>query len=232
MNSSTAASWTAAIGTLSAVLVALFKEEIQSLFFKPKFKVEVRTRLPFCVKASSVVYTTTAEGHNQVLWSGSIYYARLWVQNAGNRRAESVEVFITKVERITRDRSYEPIEGFVPSNLRWANTDPIRPEIFHAMNPEMGRYCDLGAIADPACTTLKEIPGVPKGTATFDLVLQTALPSDAHRLPPGDYRLTLKVSAANAQPLELNVNVSISGNWTEDEEMMFTKELGVSIAAS
>lgn len=97
------------------------------------------------------------------------------------------------------------------------------------MNPGMGRYCDLGAIADPACTTLREIPGLQKGTATFDLVLQTPLPNDAHRLPPGDYRITLKISAANARPLERRVSVSISGSWTEDEATMCTRELGVSM---
>jgi hypothetical protein len=230
MDSSTAANWAAAAGTLFVGLVALFKEEIQSFFFKPKFRVEVRTRPPFCVKTGSMVFGLTPERIQELLWSGSIYYARLWVQNVGNRRAGSVEVFVTKVERITREGSYEPVEGFVPSNLRWANTDPFRPEIFYAMNPDMGRYCDLGAVVDPACNTLKEVAGVPKGTVTFDLVLQTPLPGDAHRLPPGDYRITLKISADNAKPLERSVNVSISGKWTEAEDTMFKKELGVSIS--
>ncbi len=120
-------------------------------------------------------------------------------------------------------------DGLVPSNLRWANTDPVRPEIFYGMNPDMGRFCDLGSIADPACVTLQAIRGAPKGVATFDLVLQTALPGDAHRLPPGDYRITLKISAANAKPLEQSVKVSLSGKWTDREEIMFTDELGVSI---
>ena len=106
---------------------------------------------------------------------------------------------------------------------------PGKPEIFCGMNPEMGRFCDLGSIADPACTTLQEIRGAPKGVATFDLVLQTPLPDDAHRLPPGDYRITLKISAANAKPVEQIAKVSISGKWTEDAEAMFRDELGVSI---
>jgi hypothetical protein len=229
MDLTLAARWAAVGATLLAVLVALIKEQLQSLFLKPKFSVEVGTRLPFCVKTESTVFGTAIDGSTKILWSGSIYYVRLWIQNVGNQRAEFVEVFVTKVERLNRDNTLVAVEGFVPSNLRWANTDPVRPEIFYGMNPDMGRFCDLGAIADPACTTLREIRGAPKGTATFDLVLQTALPGDAQRLPHGNYLITLKISAANAKPVERSIKVSISGNWTEDEDAMFTRELGVSI---
>jgi len=224
------ARWAAVGATLLAVFVALFKEQLQSLVWKPGFKVEIATRPPFCVKTQSSVHGMGLDGRMQLLWSGSIYWARLWVQNVGARRAEAVEVFVTKVQRSNRDGSNNPAEGFVPSNLRWANTDPIHPEIFYPMNPGMGRYCDLGSVADPACTTLREIRGTPKGAATFDLVLQTPLPNDAHRLPPEDSRITFKISAANARPVERAVAISISGSWTEDEGAMFGKELGVSIA--
>jgi len=154
----------------------------------------------------------------------------LWVENVGNRRAESVEVFATKVERLNRDSTHAAVENFIPSNLRWANTNPEKPEIFCDVNPGMGRFCDFGSVADPACTTLQEVPGANKGTdATFDLVLQVPLPMDAHRLVPGDYRITLKISAANSKPVERIAKVSISGRWTESTEDMFSKELGVSI---
>jgi hypothetical protein len=106
MHTSTAANWAAAAGTLFAGLVALFKEELQSLFFRPKFKVEIGTRPPFCVKTGSVVYDRVPGGTFKILWTGSIYYARLWIQ------------FVTKVERATRGRSYEAVDAFVPSNLR------------------------------------------------------------------------------------------------------------------
>jgi len=221
----------AAVGaTLLAVVVALLKEQLQSLFWKPEFKVQIETRPPFCIKTQSSVTGTGLDGTTRLLWSGSIYWARLWVENKGTRRAESVEVFVTKVQHLNRDHSSTPVEGFVPSNLRWANTTPSNPEIFYGINPEMGRYCDLGSVADPACTTLREIRGVPRGTATFDLVLQSPPPGDAHRLPPGDYRITFKISAANAKPVERTVELSISGHWTEDEKAMLGRELGVSIA--
>lgn len=229
MDYTLAARWAAVAATLMAVIVALFKEQLQSLLFKPKFKITVGTRPPFSVKTKSFVYGTGLDGKKQLLWHGSIYWARLWVQNAGNRRGESVEVFVTKVERLNRDGTRVAVDGFIPSNLRWANTDPVKPEIFCTMNPEMGRFCDFGSIADPACSTLQEVRGAPRGVATFDLVLQTALPDDAHRLSPGDYRLTLKISAANAKPVEKVAKVSISGKWTEDAEGMFGNELGVSL---
>lgn len=229
MDSPTLASWVAAIATLFAGTVALFKESLQSVFFSPKFKVEVRTRSPFCVKNQSTVYSTAPDGKVTVLWTGSFYYARLWVQNVGRRRAEAVELFATKVERIARDGSREPVESFVPSNLRWANTDPVSPEISWPMNPEMGRYCDLGSMANPSCVTLQDIPGAPKGVTTLDLSLQPVPPSNSHRLPPGEYILTFKISAANARPIERQVCLSFSGKWTEDESTMLSRELGVTL---
>jgi hypothetical protein len=93
----------------------------------------------------------------------------------------------------------------------------------------MGRHCDLGAIADPKCTTLKDLPGVQKGQATFDLVLEYSLPEDEQRLPPGEYRITLKIGSANTKPIEKRVRATISGTWTEDPEEMFGKHLGVAL---
>lgn len=220
------ADWAGVAATFLAVLVALFKEQLQSLFFKPSFHIAI-----FSVKTQSLVYSAGTDGLKHLLWSGSIYWARLWVENVGNRRAEAVEVFVTKVERLKRDGTYAAVENFIPSNLRWANTNPEKPEVFCDVNPGMGRFCDFGSVADPACTTLQAIPGAEKGSdATFDLVLQVPLPMDAHRLVPGDYRIKLKISAANSRPIERTVKVSLSGIWTESADDMFSKQLGVSIA--
>ena len=229
MDSTLIASWAAVAATLIAVVVALFKEQLQARFVRPRFKMLVGTRAPYSVKIPSNVYASDIDGKRQHLWGGTIYYTRLWVQNDGNRRGESVEVVVTKLERQHLDGTWVPADGFIPSNLRWSNADPTNPESFHGINPGMGRFCDLGAIADPACITLKVISGVPKGTATFDLAVQTAPWDDGHRLPQGDHKVYLKISAANAEPVEHIVKVSITGNWTEDEKNMFERELGVSI---
>ena len=90
------ARWAAVGATLLAVFVALLKEQLQSLFWKPEFKVEIGTRPPFCVKTQSSVFGTGLDGTTRFLWSGSIYWARLWVQNVGARRAEAAEVFVTR----------------------------------------------------------------------------------------------------------------------------------------
>jgi hypothetical protein len=214
--------------TLMAVLVALFKEQLQSLFFTPKLTVSVGTHAPFSVKTQSVVFEEI-NGKRQALWAGTIYWSRIWVENIGNRRAESVEVFVSNVERLNRDGTHAELDGFIPSNLRWANAEPGTPVVVCGINPRMGRFCDLGSVADPQCTTLQDIKGAPKGTATFDLVLQSPLPRDAHRLAPGDYRITLRISAANAKPFVHLVQVSISGKWTQEAPDMFNDYLGVSV---
>jgi hypothetical protein len=213
-----------------AAIVAIFKEPIQAFFFKPGFKVEIETRSPYCVKNTSTVFgMVVPKGERLVLWQGTIFYARLWVQNTGRTRAEGVEVFVTKVEQELLDGSYNAWDGFIPANLRWAHTNPEAPETRISMSPEMGRHCDLGAIANPECKTLKALPGVQKGQATFDLALEYPLPEDAQRLAPGRYRITLKVGAANTKPIERRVIVRIDGTWTEDVEEMFRKHLGVAM---
>jgi hypothetical protein len=178
------APWASAAATtlaaIVALFIALFKEPIQAFIFRPRFKVAIETRSPYCLKTKGTVGTVYANvvptGERHVLWQGSFYYARLWVQNTGRTRAEGVEVFVTKVEQKLLDGSYKTHDGFIPANLRWANTNPEVPEIRTSMSREMGRHCDLGAIADPQCTTLNALHNVPKGQATFDLVLEYPLP--------------------------------------------------------
>ena len=66
---SLAARWAMAVAaTLFAVVIALFKEQLQSLFFKPKFHVAVGTRPPFSVKTQSHVYGIGLDGKKQLLW--------------------------------------------------------------------------------------------------------------------------------------------------------------------
>ena len=154
----------------------------------------------------------------------------MWIENVDNRTAESIEVLVAKVEHLNSDGTHTTVDGFVRSNLRQGSTDRERLEAFVGVIPGRGRFCDLGSIADQARPTLQEAHGARRGVdATFDLVLQTPLPLDAHRLAPGDYRIGLKIAVGNAQPIKRAAAVSVCGQWTEDTDHMFSMELGVSI---
>lgn len=118
--------WLTAIGTVGAVTVALFKDEILRRFRRPKLSVRITPEAPDCLLSPS---TVGREG--RVLWSGNIYWLRLWIENVGTVRAEQVQVFASKLFKRNANREFTPVSEFTPMNLRWANArDWKNPEIF------------------------------------------------------------------------------------------------------
>jgi len=48
-------------------------------------------------------------------------------------------------------------------------------------------------------------------------------------LPFGKYRLVIIVAAANAKPVEKTLEISLTGDWYDDEQRMFQEGVGVRI---
>jgi hypothetical protein len=84
--------WLAAFGTLAAVLVALFKDELFRYFRRPKLSVRIEPRPPDCLLSSINV-----SENNAVVWTGDCYWLRLWINNDGSSRAEQVQIFASKL---------------------------------------------------------------------------------------------------------------------------------------
>jgi hypothetical protein len=77
----------------------------------------------------SAGFTLVPDG-NWYHWArqtGIISRASLRVQNVGNLTGEYAGDFVTKVGRLNRDGTRDAADGFIPSNLRWADTDPDEP---------------------------------------------------------------------------------------------------------
>jgi|ERR1700693_4747744 len=77
--------WWSAIGTISAVVVALFGETVWAWLRRPKLDLAISVRRPDCVK------TTLTDLNGQVI--ADCYYFRVLVSNSGKRRAEDVELY-------------------------------------------------------------------------------------------------------------------------------------------
>ena len=86
----TLAQWAAASATLLAVLVALFKDEILRWWRKPRLTVSVALQPPDCHKTT---LDYTVQRTTLIYGSAECYYLRLWIGNAGQTRAERVQVF-------------------------------------------------------------------------------------------------------------------------------------------
>jgi hypothetical protein len=223
---SSLAQYLGAGATLGAVLVALFKDELLRRIRRPILTVRIKPEAPDCLLVSTaVVYNQTG-----ILWTGRIYWLRLWIENVGKGRAEQVQVFVSSLFKENVNGEYASVADFEPMNLRWANSrDPNNPEIFASgISGGFGKHCDLCSVSDPANPT--DHQGYP-GQCVGTLQLEVVPGGDRNRLPPGKYVLEIDVGSANAAPVTIYVQLNIEGQWSPDRETMFRDHLGVQLVA-
>ena len=222
MTSSEAAGWTAAIATFLAVIVALLKEELMALWRRPNLAARAHLSPPDCHKTE---ITVTNQQTGTIIDRWPCYYLRIWVENTGNVRAEQVQVFVSRLLRKHADGTFKEERQFLPMNLRWSHTG----EVFTSgISPKMGKHCDVGHIIHPgkAATATHTVPAVPSGKAVMGLDLEVAPNTGTHLLGPGTYRLELRLAASNSPPVLKTVELTLTGDWFDDESRMFTDGVG------
>ena len=102
MAPSTLAQWLGAVGTIAAVVVALFKDSILAWKRKPLLIVTCEKEIPCTVRTPIIVY----EVPGRVLWAGNCYFVRAKVVNDGRTRAEKVQVSALKLSKRGPDSLY------------------------------------------------------------------------------------------------------------------------------
>lgn len=221
--------WTGSIATLLAVIIALFKEEFVRLWRRPKLEARVRLAAPDCHKTEMTLYDKNS---GTIIERSDCYYLRLWIENIGNQRAAKVQVFASRLFRRHADGSFVEDKSFLPMNLRWAHSQPslLGPEIFaEGISPQMGRHCDLGHILDPNKRTKFGInlSSVQSAKTILELDLEIAPNTLTHLIPPGIYRIELKLAAANLEPTTTTIEINHTGEWYSDENKMFSDGIGM-----
>jgi hypothetical protein len=224
----TLAQWVGAGVTFLAVLVALFKDEFLRWWRKPKLTVSAALAPPECHK-TIIIY-----GLPQDRRRASCYYLRIWVENKGRTRAEGVQVFVSKLHRRNDDGSFKEVEAFLPMNLLWAHGQQKAggPEIFaDGISPEMGKHCDLGHVVDPKFRREipYDLPGIAADETILALDLEVKPATLSHLIPPGAYRLDLRVAAANCAPVTKRIELTMTGRWFEDQSQMFSDGLSLKV---
>ncbi len=218
-------SFASAFATFCAVLVALFREEIRKWWYRPVLTARIRLAPPDCHKTQLVTNNPLAP----LAQRGDCYYFRIWVQNEGRQRAEKVQVFVSRLQKKHADGFFKDVDSFLPMNLRWSHSSP--PEIFaEGISPEMGRHCDFGHIIEPTFRDQLMQPVPPqfvKGKTILELDLEVQPNTLSHLILEGDYRLYVKVAAANSVPTEKCWEVNVTGKWFTDESKMFSEGIGV-----
>jgi hypothetical protein len=225
----TLAQWAGATATFLAVLVALFKDEFLRWRRQPKLRLSASLAPPDCHKTTlTYVIQKTAPTYR----AADCYYLRLWVENAGKTRAERVQVFVAKLSRRSAAGSFKEVDQFLPMNLRWSHAGPKAPEIFaEGISPQMGRHCDLGHVVDPSLRKEvgDDLPTLADNETVLALDLEIQPNTRSHLVPPGVYRLTLRVAAANCPPRTHVLELTLTGKWFADEPRMFTDGLGIKL---
>jgi hypothetical protein len=224
------AQWAAAFGTISAVIVVLFKDLFLVWTRRPRLDVTCSKEIPCTVKVPITVWQGKWPGGGGGRWDGDCYFVRIKVENKGRSRAEKVQVSALRLAKLGADSRYTDIQTTLPFNMRWSNGPPTSPvTVLDGISREMSAFCDIVSLCDPANPYQRLPTGTPAGVTIGQLQLEFDLADEWHLLAPGAYLLTLRIAAANVEPIDRVVSFTHKGSWTPAEVAMRRDCLAISV---
>jgi hypothetical protein len=217
--------WLTAIGTIGAVVVALFiaifHERLRTLLWHPTLVISHENHPP---DANLIPVKNEETGD-----MAECYYFRLRVYNEGSTSAEMVEVFVEEIHRQRADGTFELWQDFIPLNLVWSHYNQA---YFPRIPPHIYKHCDLGHIIEPSRRDRFPSEVHPRSNISQDktmmcLGLITLPRSGSYLLVPGVYHLEVVAVAANADIVRRTVELKLTGNWYPDEQAMLRDGIGI-----
>lgn len=210
--------WLSAIGTISAVLVALFKDIFTARRNRPKLKISLNMSPPDIQAVS---------------FNGSPgYYLRFWIFNDGNTKATNAQIYASRLEERNSDGEYVDANKFTPMNFTWSygNASSGMPEIYAgSILPKMGKHCDFGSITGSPSSVIYPDMEDHSPYRKFSLALEFCSNSGNSMLAPGHYRLHLIVAAENFQPQTQLIEFGFTGGFSTIASRMFPDYLYVQV---
>lgn len=181
--------------------------------FKPELDATASAKSPYCVRN-----TFLPVGESSV--RRPHYSLRIAIENHGNTEAKKVEVFVDNLERQKGNGRFERVIGFIGTYLTWSG---LEVRMLDVLNPKMPKYCCLCRVFWKENLPQSFYSGVDE-PAESHLGSRTLLdlpppPGSGHTqlFGPGNYRLTVRIGAANAQPIEKIVRIDVTGRWPGEE---------------
>jgi len=168
----TVVDWLTAIGTIGAVIVALFKDSVLQYWRRPILNVEISNENPYCISVPQFDYIEESDPvrfgrgvldeENSITESYTVkrgdvdvakrvkrqpntsaLYIGLKVYNTGKSVAEHVEVYAKNL----RCTSCTPEQNWpLAMDLGWGNTGG---SFYPKIHPHIEKYCNIGFIYDP-----------------------------------------------------------------------------------
>jgi hypothetical protein len=224
---STLAQWFGAVGTIATVIVALFKDPILAWKRRPRLDVTCAKEIPWTVKTPITVWQGRRAGGG--IWKGDCYFVRAKVENTGQTRAEKVQVSASKLAKRGADNEFADMPMILPLNMKWSNSPPDGVvAILDGISSRMSVFCDIVSVCDPANPYQRRPAGTPANVTVGQLQTEVEPFIDSHLLAPGTYRLTLRIAAANVEPIDRTIEFTHTGTWMQDDVAMRRDCLGVS----
>ena len=85
-------------------------------------------------------------------------------------------------------------------------------------------------VVPPSRPDLNEaIPDIDPSETVFSLDLEVLPNTRSHVVPPGTYRLGLKIAGANCTVTDWTVDFTLTGKWFAEENRMFQEGIAISI---
>jgi hypothetical protein len=156
------------------------------------------------------------------------YFVRVRVENQGRTRAEKVQVSAERLAKLGLDDKYDYIPTILPLNLKWSNSEVGAAAILDGISPKMGAFCEIVALCDPKNPFWPKPAGTSPDEAVAKMQLEVEPSDDWYLLPPGTYRLTLRISAANVVPIDKTFEFKHAG-WVPDDKQMRRDCLAISL---
>ncbi len=212
-------------GTFFAVIYSVLIKDTSSKYRdRPIIDVRFSDNKSHCYH-QTILYDSTPTWTNQNI-SGSLstYYISAEVINKGKTTLENVEVVLQKVE--SKNLLTRP---FLPLNLNWS----FKGESIGIPPYEMSRLINIIEIREPneAIKLLNELKingGGPDENRYFELSKGfrscTVKPNTLSDIfPVGEYIFYLAVTASNAKPKSIKMNITYDGNWNKSTQIQDMK---------
>jgi hypothetical protein len=215
---SSLAQWFSGVGTVLAVFIVLFKDLFLVWKRRPILDVTCSKDIPETVRTTITTWPgkyVTGDPRNV-----ECYFVRIKVTNTGSTRAEKVQVSATALTKRGLDNKFVDIQTTLPSNMRWSNSPHDAPlRVLDGISQNMSSFCDIVTLRDPHGYQRRPA-GAPDNLTIGLLELEFYPGEEWHLLTPGTYRISLKIGAANAAPIDRTIEFTHTGAWTNDDALM------------
>lgn len=218
----TSVSWTdilTAIGTVGAVLISLglifYKEWWEPRWRRARLIISVDPVYSFAVDSS--LEAISNEANEEMFTSGKV---RLRVEHISGNPARNVEIFITKMWDIEFGKRKQR-KNFFPTSILWSGKSEERI-VKYDFAPNTIRFCDLGTYVCSWESNEWEF-----NVASSYFAGNPMVEKFSNILPAGTYELELLITGENVEPTTSRWHIKIDGDWSNKEEIMFSKHFQI-----